>query len=475
MNSPREASSPQGSLLSRWLDADPLRRRAVMHLVAAPERVYLVGGSVRDALLGRQGYDLDVAVAGDALALGRRLADALGGAYVPLDAVHNVARVVVRQEGVYHHIDLAGLRASDILDDLRARDFTINAMAATLQPTLGDLLDPTGGQGDLAAQTLRAAYAGAFLDDSLRVLRGVRLAGALALRWTPETESLAREALPALPAVSGERRRDELFNILALPRAAQAWAYPLAQEALRAALSALRDAALSPALQALSLLEARFPCSPEASPWQWLGRFQRALCGYWWEELSVGRQRLALLKLALLLTAHPQGEEAARQAAHELRLSRPEAAHLRAAVSAAPDGCALMTPLAVHRYYRARGEGGVNAALAALVRRLADAPSPQAEQAALRHAEVLLTAWFEQYETLVAPPPLLSGAEIIAWLGIAPGPQVSRLLDAQREAQVSGAVQNAAQARRYLARWMRQGETEKSCGADASVPCESVE
>lgn len=459
MNPLRQAMAPPRCLLRRWLEADPLRQRAVRALAAAPEQVHLVGGSVRDALLGRAGYDLDVAVAGDALSLARRLADALGGAYVPLDAEHHVARVVVRQGGIYHHIDLAGLRAADILDDLRARDFTLNAMAAPLQPSLGDLLDPTGGLEDLATHTLRAAYVGAFRDDPLRVLRGVRLAGALALRWTPETEALAREALPALGAVSGERRRDELFNILALPHAARALAYPLAQGALHAGLLALRGAGLGAALGALAFLEERFACAPEASPWPGLGRFREALCAYWREELSVGRQRLALLKLALLLTARSPATEAAREAARELRLSRQEAAHLRAAVCAAPAEGAL-TPLAVYRYYRAKGEGGVNGAISALARASTSAAWPQAERAALRRVEALLEAWFEQHEALVAPRPLLSGAEIAAELGIAPGPQVGRLLEALREAQVSGAVRSAEQGRRYLACWLQQDETE---------------
>ncbi|MBC7255649.1 MAG: CCA tRNA nucleotidyltransferase, partial [Chloroflexi bacterium] len=151
--------------LQAWLEAMPFRREAVAHLMAAQEAVYLVGGSVRDALLGRHGYDLDVVIEGSAIALGRRLADALRGAFFVMDREHDVARVVVRQGEAYYHVDLAGLRAKEIEGDLRARDFTINAMAVPLRAGLGELLDPTGGLDDLRRKVLRAAYEGAFRDD----------------------------------------------------------------------------------------------------------------------------------------------------------------------------------------------------------------------------------------------------------------------------------------------------------------------
>jgi tRNA nucleotidyltransferase/poly(A) polymerase len=453
MSGHQQAISPLRSLLRRWLDAAPWRRHALALLTAAPEPVYLVGGSVRDALLGRDSYDLDVAVAGSAMALGRRLADALGGAFVPMDAAHDVARVVLRQGAVYHHIDLAGLRAADILQDLQERDFTINAMAVALQPTLGDILDPTGGQCDLAAQTLRAVYANAFCHDPLRILRGVRLAGALALRWTSDTEALARGALALLVAVSGERIRDELFNILALPHAAAALGYSLAEDALRAAAPAWEGAAFAPALGALATLEERFPRGQGGPPWRWLERFREAMHDYWRYELSVGRDRLALLKLALLLAEAPGGGAAARR----LRLSRHETAHLAAMVRASQHDLALATetplaPLDLHRYYRAAGEAGVNGVMLALSHRLTSPLPKDSAAAALRRAEALLQAWFEQHETLVDPSPLLSGTEIVAALGVAPGPQVGRLLAALREAQVSGVVEDAEQARRFLRR-----------------------
>ncbi len=205
--------------IDAWLGRVPLRREVVEWVRAARTGVYLVGGTVRDALLGRDSDDLDFAVEGGAAALARAVADHIGGAYVLMDAERDVARVLRRTRGRRQQFDFAGLRAGDIVADLAARDFTVNAMALPVGEGWGGLLDPTGGLSDLEARTLRAASRHAFADDPLRILRLVRLAGALDLRADGETEDLARAWAPRLADVSAERLRDEWMLILGLPRA----------------------------------------------------------------------------------------------------------------------------------------------------------------------------------------------------------------------------------------------------------------
>lgn len=111
--------------------------------------VWLVGGGVRDHLLGRYTVDLDFAVDGDALRMARHLADRLGGYYYVLDKQRGTGRVILEEgPGQRRMLDFACLRGPDINSDLRARDFTINAFAINLRDP-EQWLDPTGGSNDL--------------------------------------------------------------------------------------------------------------------------------------------------------------------------------------------------------------------------------------------------------------------------------------------------------------------------------------
>ncbi len=185
--------------------------------------LYLVGGAVRDALLGRPTHDLDFALPGNALKLAGQVADRLGAAYFPLADEPRTGRVVLILEGSERAIlDFASFRGPDLESDLRARDFTINAMAVPVE-ALDQVIDPLGGGGDLHRRTLRTCHPDAFQDDPLRVLRAVRLATALSLHILPATRAQLRQALPHLDRVSPERVRDELFRMLEGPTPATAF------------------------------------------------------------------------------------------------------------------------------------------------------------------------------------------------------------------------------------------------------------
>ena len=127
---------------------DDLLARCITLLGADSTAAWLVGGTVRDQLLGRDSHDIDIAVASGALAIARKLANVLGGAYFPLDVERETGRVVMPNRAV---IDVAMLRGSDIQDDLAARDFTINALARSLADP-GHLIDPF----DLCRSQLRS-------------------------------------------------------------------------------------------------------------------------------------------------------------------------------------------------------------------------------------------------------------------------------------------------------------------------------
>ena len=182
--------------------------------------VYLVGGAVRDALLGRAVHDMDLTLAADGLALGRKLADRLRCPFVPLDDTDRTGRVVLRSGFT---IDISSFKGDTLETDLRKRDFTINAMAFRLADVLdgrGSLVDPLGGAADLAAGRLRAVSEASFRDDPLRILRAFRLAGQFNLDITPETAAWIEACDEDLHRVSGERLLYELALILGARRTA---------------------------------------------------------------------------------------------------------------------------------------------------------------------------------------------------------------------------------------------------------------
>jgi putative nucleotidyltransferase with HDIG domain len=172
---------------------------------------WIVGGAVRDRLLGRETTDLDLALEGDPEAAARGIARAGGGTAFELSGAFGAWRVVGRGHG--WHVDLVRLRGDDLAIDLAARDFTVNAMAEPLAG--GELVDPHGGRADLEARRLRMVSAAALAEDPLRTLRAARLANELELELEPETAAAVRERAPELAAVASERVFAELKRIVA--------------------------------------------------------------------------------------------------------------------------------------------------------------------------------------------------------------------------------------------------------------------
>lgn len=173
---------------------------------------YLVGGCVRDRLLGRRFADLDLIVT-DSLRHARALARRLGAAFVPLDAERGTARLVLADGG---QIDLSEPGGS-LDQDLRRRDFTINAIACPLAEWPADTptwIDPTGGLADLAAGVVRAAGEGSLADDPLRCLRAYRFAVQLGFVIEPATREQIRAAAPGLATIASERVLQEWLPLI---------------------------------------------------------------------------------------------------------------------------------------------------------------------------------------------------------------------------------------------------------------------
>jgi tRNA nucleotidyltransferase/poly(A) polymerase len=177
--------------------------------VLAGEDAWVVGGAVRDELLGRPVLDLDIACREPERAA-RAYARRRGGAVFPLSAHHGGWRVALDRGRT---VDFTPLQGGSIEADLGTRDFSINAIAVPLAG--GEPIDPHDGRGDLERRVVRAISPQVFDDDPLRLLRAVRLEDELGFRLDPDTETLvrARAALTARPA--GERILDELRRLSA--------------------------------------------------------------------------------------------------------------------------------------------------------------------------------------------------------------------------------------------------------------------
>ncbi|NIO72309.1 MAG: hypothetical protein GTN71_25620, partial [Anaerolineae bacterium] len=313
---------PQGSVAARVCRF--LQDRSV--------RAYLVGGYVRDRLLGRESHDVDFAVEGDALGLARTVADWMRGSFVPLDDERGTGRVVTRDEhGQRVFVDFAVLQGRDITVDLSRRDFTIDAIALDIND-LSRFIDPYDGRGDLEAGLVRAVSEAAFRDDPLRTLRAVRLAAELSLRIEPRTEEWIRRDAGLIAAVSAERVRDELSKTLAQPGAADNLRYldelgllgvilP-ETEGVKGTGRFERPLEVVRALENLYAIILQSPISNLQSPISIL--HSDRLLSHLSQFTSGDRQRLVLLKLVAFLCGVAEDARLVGLALRRLRFSRGE-------------------------------------------------------------------------------------------------------------------------------------------------------
>jgi len=175
-----------------------------------PQSSFLVGGAVRDALLGRrvEHLDLDFVMPQEAVATAREVARRYGAGFVLLDADRQIARVVFERATV----DFAQMEGDSLQEDLHRRDFTINAIAYS--PFSHEFIDPLDGRGDLERRIIRMVRAANLEDDPLRLLRGYRQSAQLGFTIAPETMATIRELAPLLTRVAVERVRTELSYLL---------------------------------------------------------------------------------------------------------------------------------------------------------------------------------------------------------------------------------------------------------------------
>lgn len=419
-------------------EIDLIGELAAVHRVKA----HLVGGGLRDLLLGRPATDLDFALGGAVRELPELFARRTGGTFFWLDEERGHARVVKRTPAATLTFDFAPLRGATIEEDLTQRDFTINALALSLADRARGVIDPLRGVADLRQCVIRACSSHAFSDDPLRLLRALRFAALLGFSIEDATwQALCRDAR-LLRRVTAERVRDELFRILAAPGIAVslkrlrqagllAEILPMSRDAGRAGEKA--DQCLNAAADQAGRLERVFGLIERHFP-----RDCGQLAAYLGQEPEAGITILSLMKLAALLVA--LGGDCAAVAG-SLRLGKRAGRVLEILCGAETMAMAVPPPTrrAMYRFFRDREPAGPALLIHAVA---AGREAPQ------RLAEPL--GYYCHEYGAEEEEQLLSGAEVMRILGIGPGRAVGEAMESLAEAERRGAVDSKGDAVAFL-------------------------
>lgn len=451
------------------------------------ESLYVVGGAVRDAFLGRDEPDLDIVCPADELQhLSAFLSETWPCRLVVLNERWNMVRLVplCPEKSQKVVVDLAPARGGPIEDDLLQRDFTVDAMAVRIPPDpqglLGPLVDPAGGLRDLASGTIRVMHPDRLAEDPVRLLRAFRIACGLGFAVEPDTLEAIRKTSHLLSQPAPERIRDELFKLLGSP-GSRPYLDAMDQAGLVAVLfpetAALRrleqgpehaHEAWSHSMETFRQLEKMMeddfallePCDEVLSEWT-----------------TEDGQRAGLLKLAALL--HDIGKPATARSGQDgrvhffghdregarlcglirtrLRISRRSGACLERWVRFHLWPLHLYRSSCAHklgerakvRFFRRLGPD----AFGCLILAAADHKAKQNLSKANEYNEnfiqfikSMILFSVERDAAGVRLPPLIRGREIMERFGLSPGPAIGRLLEKVHEARAAGEIADRKEA-----------------------------
>ena len=451
---------------------------------------FLVGGIVRDTLLGRETEDVDIAVAGNVERTGRILAEHLGGRFVRLHEEWDIARVVIPSDEGPAYVDLNSATRG-ISQNLARRDFTVDAMAVPLVEVVAGspwrgLLDPFDGLADLREGIVRPLGPQVFEDDPARLLRAVRIAVQLKFRLSEDAIVRIRSGAPLVAQVAPERIKDEFLKIMACPAA---------PESIRMLDSLGLLCSFLPELEV-----AKGVTQPREHYWdvfnhlvETTGKIEEVLAGsegehgvtelvpeydgledHFREHVSDGHTRLTLLKVVALLHDvakpatkttestgrirflghHSSGAEIVERILKRLRFSGRGVAlarlmvqnHLRPTQMAQKGE--MPSGKAIYRYYRDVGDAAIDVLYLNMADYLAARGPNLGEDEWRDHTDLIRYILNEglRQKTPETLPKLVDGNDIMDRFALAPGRLVGELLNLVHEAQANQDIMNKEEA-----------------------------
>lgn len=479
----------------------------IQEIIPDSQEFYLVGGAVRDALLDNITHDLDFILPEKVQGYSRKIADSLDAAYYPLDGERNSARVVYQSRGGFRkYLDFTIRRGATIDDDLKARDFTINAMAFPLRGEM-ELIDPLGGASDLYNRVLRQCSPSAFADDPIRIIRAVRQSVAFQLRIETQTKKKLTETINRLPDVSPERVRDEIFRILDVNNpggALNTMQFLGILEYILPELPPLLDISQSPphyfnaldhSIQTVNklaeIIELLTTDHPDDMSVNWasrfsstvLGRFRKNIKGFLSEHSNPERSHRSLILFTALyhdvgknhtqlmseagksqfLNHEGVGAEISRKRAVELKLSNTEIQQVSTIVKnhtrpiQLTQSGALPSRRAVYRFFRDCDKNGVDICLLSLADFLAIYGPSLEKDNWIDHVNTihyLLEAWWRKKTEWISPQRIVSGNDLINKFNLSSGPVIGKLLSEIKERQAIGEITNQDEAYEFTRNWL---------------------
>ena len=499
--SSRYKERPEIRFMSASFNLPPLLEK-IINVLPANTEVYLVGGAVRDLLTNRLSPDFDFAVPSNGISLARTVANALKADFMVLDSERDTGRVVIIEGETYTYLDFAAFRGATLEDDLRDRDFTINAMALNLRDIT--IIDPLNGATDIRAKVIRACSSDSLTNDPVRILRAVRQAAAFGFTIDKSTRELMKQAADKINNVSIERVRDEVFKILGGPKASasiRALEMLGVLQHLMPELLKMRGVtqsnphihevwthtlAVVDQLDNLLTSSLRLDFDPEKTSDMYMGlvslkigRYREQIAKHFANQLNPSRSHRSLLFFAALYhdVCKPdtktidesgrirffdhdiKGAEVVADRARAFNLSNDEVERLHTIVRHHMRFHFFADRLeregqppsrkAVYRFFRDSGAASVDLILLAL----ADLRGTKGNEltqvtwtAYLDIARILLENYWERPEEVINPPRLVDGNELMKELNLQPGKIVGVLLESIRENQAAGKIVDKEQA-----------------------------
>ena len=476
--------------MKRWISEELAGFLRQIRKLAAPNKLYLVGGAVRDLVLGKAVKDLDFVMADDSARLAKKVRKRFDGVSYSLDDERQTARVILRMGEANELImDFASFIGENLEEDLRQRDFTINSLAIDLD-NLSQILDPLDGLSDLEAKKLRLSGPNSLSSDPLRVIRLVRMLRTYGLEIDSETKESMRIAIEDLGRISGERIRDELIKCLKHPGLAET--FQLLDESgilkkmleladLQPVESDVSNEHFEDSIKLLNSLEKMFDDLKIENRQSKFVAFLTdgdhsenlfaILDNMLSEPIQGGRSRKQILVLFALffcqsykksdlnlLETDQAGrtsvacEEFAKKLTQFFVLGAKEEKYIEAVCFGFFSILELekldeIQKLDIYRYFKPIASFGLESALLQIA---IQSVFEQSKQKTIDLTQKIILTWFLEQESVIDPPRLIDGISLQQNLKLKPGPMMGEYLEAVREAQVMGVVKTKEEAMQFI-------------------------